>query len=178
MAIGAAAIAAVLVGWGVVALVGSLQRQAGLAPPPGPPVAVAADAAPPQCADQDLRVAAEVSRREFRVGEQVGLSIVVTNAGDRACLRDTNRMLRELAVATSAGKHVWSSNDCYSESTNEQPLLQPGQSVRNDVMWSGRTSAPECDGEQTQAPAGDYQVVARIAALSSAPTEFRLTAGS
>jgi hypothetical protein len=176
VAIGAVAIAAVLLGWGAFALVGGGQPQAVPAPPPGPPVAVAADAAPPQCADQALRVAAEVSRPEFRVGERVGLSIVVTNAGDRACLRDTNRMLRELAIATSAGKHVWSSNDCYSESTNEQPLLQPGQSVRNDVMWSGRTSAPKCDGEP--APAGDYQVVARIASLSSIPTPFRLTAGS
>ncbi|MGP4019515.1 hypothetical protein [Saccharopolyspora sp. 5N708] len=175
VALGAVLLAMVLLGWGVVALAsGVLKPHGAQGPPPGPPVAVAADAAPTPCADQAMRVVAEVTHPEYRVGDRVGMSIVVTNAGDRACLRDTNRMLRELIVTTPGGKHVWSSNDCYSESTNERPLLQPGQSVRNDVMWSGQMSTPECS-DQGRAPAGDYQVVARNAALNSAPTPFRLT---
>lgn len=180
LAIGAVVLAAVLLGWGAVAMVGGAAQPRGAPPPrpPGPPVAVAADAPPPQCADPAMRVVAEVARPEFRVGERIDLSIVVTNAGDRACVRDTNRMLRELTVSTPAGKHVWSSNDCYSESTNEQPLLQPGQSVRNDVQWSGQTSTPDCGADQGRVPAGEYQVVARVAALKSSPTSFRLVAGS
>ncbi|WP_190819216.1 hypothetical protein [Saccharopolyspora pogona] len=177
VAIGAAVLAAVLIGWGAIALIGGASEpQAAQAPPPGPPVAVAADAPPPPCADESMRVVAEVARPEFKVGERIGMSIVVTNAGDRACVRDVNRMLRELTVSTPGGKHVWSSNDCYSESTNEQPLLQPGQSARNDVQWSGQMSTADCRDETGRAPAGDYQVVARVAALNSSPTPFRLTA--
>ncbi|WP_187764760.1 hypothetical protein [Saccharopolyspora spinosa] len=178
VAIGAAVLAAVLIGWGAIALIGGTSEpQAAQAKPPGPPVAVAADA-PPPCTDESMRVVAEVARPEFKVGERIGMSIVVTNAGDRACVRDINRMLRELTVSTPGGKHVWSSNDCYSESTNEQPLLQPGQSVRNDVQWSGQMSTADCRDEPGRAPAGNYQVVARVAALNSSPTPFRLTAAS
>nr|WP_218888508.1 hypothetical protein [Saccharopolyspora hordei] len=164
-----------LVGWGAVALLGGSAREPQAAPPQGAPVAIAADEPPPQCPDEVIRVAAEVPRPEFRVGDPVPMSIVVTNAGDRPCVRDTNRMLRELTVTSQSGKHVWSSNDCYSESTNEQPLLEPGQPVRNDVQWSGVTSTPDCDPGQPRAAAGQYQVVARLASLNSEPVEFRLT---
>ncbi|MEV0082056.1 hypothetical protein [Saccharopolyspora sp. NPDC050642] len=179
VAIGAVVLVVALLGWGAIALLGGASGpQAVPAPPPGPPVAVAADAPPQPCADESMRVVAEVARPEFKVGERVGMSVVVTNASDRACVRDINRLLRELTVSTPGGKHVWSSNDCYSESTNEQPLLQPGQSVRNDIQWSGQTSTSDCEDGQAKAQAGDYQVVARLAALNSSPTPFRLTAAN
>lgn len=176
VALGSVVVAVALLAWGALALTGGERRpQAPPAAPPGPPVAVAADAAPQDCPDQALRVAAEVARPSSRAGDRIGLSIVVTNAGDRPCVRDTGRTLRELTVSTAAGKHVWSSNDCYAESTNEKPLLQPGQSVRNDVTWFGRTSAPGCAEPPQPVPPGDYQVTARLADLASAPTPFRLT---
>ncbi|GAA0510702.1 hypothetical protein GCM10011581_00710 [Saccharopolyspora subtropica] len=174
VAMGAVLLAAVLLGWGVMALVSGSRPDVVPGPPPGPPVAVA-ETGPPPCADEAMRVTAEVARPEFRVGDRVGLSIVVTNAGNRPCVRDTNRMLRELIISTPGGKHVWSSNDCYIETTNEQPLLQPGQSVRNEVWWAGETSAPDCEGDRTRAQAGEYQVVARLGELNSTPTTFRLT---
>ncbi|KAA5829592.1 hypothetical protein ABT337_22160 [Saccharopolyspora hirsuta] len=174
VAIVAVLLAVVLLGWGAVVLLSGSGPQPQAAPPPGPPVAIAADEPPQQCPDEVIRVVAEVPRPEFRVGERVPMSIVITNAGDRPCVRDTNRTLRELTVTSQSGKHVWSSNDCYAESTNEQPLLQPGQSVRNDVEWSGLTSTPDCGPDQTKAAEGQYRVVARLASLNSSPVEFRL----
>ncbi|WP_093156517.1 hypothetical protein [Saccharopolyspora antimicrobica] len=174
VAIAAVLLAVALVAWGAVVLASGSTPQPQAAPP-APPVAIAADEPPPQCPDEAVRVVAEVARPEFRAGDKVPMSIVITNAGDRPCVRDTNRMLRELTVTSQAGKHVWSSNDCYAESTNERPLLQPGQSVRNDVEWSGLTSTPDCGPEQTKATEGLYRLVARLASLNSAPVEFRLT---
>ncbi|MGW1678408.1 hypothetical protein [Saccharopolyspora sp. NPDC002376] len=172
VAIAAALLAFVLLVWGAIALLGGSEPRPQAAPPP---VAIAADEPPPQCPDDAIRVVAELPRPEFKAGDRVPMSIVITNAGDRPCVRDTNRTLRELTVTSQAGKHVWSSNDCYAESTNEQPLLQPGQSVRNDVEWSGLTSTQDCAPDQPKAPEGQYQVVAKLASLNSAPAEFRLT---
>ncbi|RRO17273.1 hypothetical protein EIL87_10740 [Saccharopolyspora rhizosphaerae] len=164
--------------WGVVALAGrsgepdAVERKAAGAP--GQPVAVAADSSPQACPDEAMRVAAEAGQPEFRVGERIALAGVVTNTSPRPCLRDLNRMLREIEVTTPAGRHVWSSNDCYAESTNEQPVLEPGKPVRNDVLWAGLTSAPGCVARQDRVPPGDYVAVARLTSLTSAPVPFRV----
>ncbi|MEB3369375.1 hypothetical protein R4I43_18345 [Saccharopolyspora sp. S2-29] len=166
-----------LLGWGVIALVAgsgepeSAPRAAGT---PGQPVAVAADSTPQACPDEAMRVAAETGQPAFRVGERIALAVVVTNTSPRPCLRDLNRMLREIEVTTPAGRHVWSSNDCYAESTNEQPVLEPGKPVRNDVLWAGLTSAPGCAARQDRVPPGDYVAVARLTSLTSAPVPFRV----
>ncbi|CAL99782.1 hypothetical protein SACE_0434 [Saccharopolyspora erythraea NRRL 2338] len=166
VALSAAALAVVLSGWAVVAVTGGEPRpRAASAPPPPPPTA---------CPDRALRIVAEPLKPEFRLGDGVGLRIVVINDGDRACLRDTNRELRELRVTTPDGEHVWGSNDCYRESTNEVPLLRPGQSVHNDVLWTGERSAPECPPTAEVAPAGEYLLVARLGGLTSRPVPFRL----
>ncbi|GAB3679606.1 hypothetical protein [Saccharopolyspora tripterygii] len=175
VAISGALLLVVLLGWGVVALIvgsgepAATQQAAG---PPGPPVAVAADNTPRPCPDEAMRVVAEAGQQQFRAGEPIGLAIEVTNTSPRPCLRDLNRMLREIEVTTPAGRHVWSSNDCYSESTNEQPVLEPGKPVRNDVLWPGLTSAPGCTAGQSRVPPGDYQAIARLTALASAPAPF------
>lgn len=178
VAITVALLAVALLGWGVIALVAGpgepevAQKQG--AGTPGQPVAVAADSTPQACPDEAMRVAAETGQPAFRVGERVALAVVVTNTSPRPCLRDLNRMLREIEVTTPAGRHVWSSNDCYAESTNEQPVLEPGKPVRNDVLWAGLTSAPGCAARQDRVPPGDYLAVARLTSLTSAPVPFRV----
>ena len=138
------------------------------------PVAPAPNLEPVDCADQSIRVSAEPAKPVFRLGERVGLSMVVTNSGDRTCRRDINRLLRELIVSARDGQRVWSSNDCYTESTNELPVLQPGQTVRNEITWLATNSAPGCPLRRDLAPAGDYSVVARLGPLASQPVPFRL----
>lgn len=186
LALGVAAAAVVFLVWGVVALTGS-----GGEPPaagrPRPPLAVTAPptepppsselppaAELPQCGDEVTRVIAEPVRQEVPVGEPVVLRLVVSNTGDHECVRDTNGLLRELVVSDHTGKRLWSSRDCRSESTNEQPLLRPGQITYNEVRWSGHTSRPGCPVERRQVTAGDYTVVAKLGDLSSVPAPFRL----
>ncbi|WP_093415553.1 hypothetical protein [Saccharopolyspora flava] len=166
-----------LLGWGVIALATGSDEPAAQQPPAGPPgepVAVAAASTPQACPDEAVRVTTEVAQPAFRVGERIGLALVVTNTGPQPCVRDLNRMLREIEVTTPAGRHVWSSNDCYSESTNEQPVLEPGKPVRNDVLWTGLTSAPGCAAPQNRVPAGDYRAVSRLTSITGEPVPFRV----
>lgn len=173
LAVGGVVLVVALAVWAAVALRG------GETPSPHPepqlkPVAPGPPPEPPVCADNEIRVAAEAAKPEFRVGERAGLRIVVTNVSDRECLRETNGTLRELVVSTPEGNRVWSSRDCHSESTNERPLLRPGQSVRNEVEWTGYTSTPECPVQREAAPAGEYSVIATLGPLTSPPLSFWL----
>ncbi|MDI2030734.1 hypothetical protein QFW96_19020 [Saccharopolyspora sp. TS4A08] len=175
VAVSAALLAVGLVGWGVIALIAGPGQPEPVPQAAGAPLAIAADTAPQACPDEVVRVAAEVGQPAFRAGERIGLAATVTNTGPQRCGRDLNRMLREIEVTTPAGRHVWSSNDCYAESTNEQPVLEPGKPVRNDVLWSGLTSVPGCAVEgQKPVPPGDYQVVARLTSITSAPVPFKV----
>ncbi|MER2092445.1 hypothetical protein [Saccharopolyspora rectivirgula] len=174
VAVGVAVLVVVLLVWGIWAASRKPQDSAGPPPPPPPLSAVAADLEPAPCPDSEIRVAAEPARPEFRAGEQVALSIVITNTGDRSCVRDTNRVLRELVITTPSGEHVWGSNDCYSETTNERPVLEPGQSVRNDVLWSGFGSVPGCAVPGPLVAPGEYHAVARLGEVVSPPAPFRI----
>lgn len=184
MALGAALLAAVLVGWGAFLLAGALssaatgaghtagpQKQAAPEPPPA--------AAPPPCADGELLVTAEPVQPETPAGKPVALRMVVTNTGPRTCVRDVGRMQREVVVSKSDGSRFWSSTDCHVESTNESPVLAPGAAVRNEVEWpavsSTRGETPaQCAAESDTAPAGSYLVEARLGGLVSRPAPFRI----
>lgn len=141
--------------------------QAKPAPPPPNPI-------PQDCTDQAVRVAVEPVKPEFRLSERAVFRMSVTNTGNQPCRRDINRMLRELVVSGSDGQRVWSSNDCFAESTNEMPILQPGEMARNDIAWLLTTSAPGCPLRSTPAQAGEYTVIAKLGPLASAPAPFRL----
>ncbi len=162
--------------WVVMAFIAGPRVPASPPPPPALPVPQAApELEPPECADQAIRVSVEAVRPGFRLGERVGLRMIVTNTSDRTCVRDTNRALRELIVSDSEGQRVWSSNDCYAESTNEMPVLRPGEAVRNEIAWLATTSAPGCPlGRHAASPAGEYSAVAKLGPLTSSPAPFHL----
>ncbi|MFR9728504.1 hypothetical protein ACL03H_04680 [Saccharopolyspora sp. MS10] len=188
LALGVILLAVAAAVWAAAVLVGTTRAphpapQAAL-PPPEPHAAPARPAAPPPppppCADQDLRIAAEPVRANNPAGEPIALRMVLTNASSTACVRDTDRMLREIVVSTADGTRYWSSSDCHVESTNEKPLLAPGASVRNEIRWTGvastRDASPsQCAAERDTAPAGDYVVGARLDRLVSEPVPFRIT---
>lgn len=166
----------VLLSWGVTALFGSpsMPKVAGQLPAPAPGAPAAASAVPPECPDAATHLVADVGRPVFKVGERISFSVVVTNTGPRPCVRDLNRLQRETDVLGPGGLHVWSSNDCTIESTDEKPLLQPGQSVRDDLIWPGQTSTPDCGTTHNQIPPGDYVAVAKLAKIASGPVAFKV----
>ena len=137
--------------------------------PPPPP-------APPQpCPDQAIAVAAQVAAPEYRVGQKPEFRLVVTNAGKVPCVRDLGASLQELLVFAADGvTRLWSSNDCYPGNSDDVRTLQPSQQVVFPVKWAGRSSKPQCAGQRVTVQAGDYLVVAKLGALASQPTPFRL----
>lgn len=129
----------------------------------------------PQCRSGVLEVYAEVTKPQYSIGKPVRLAMLVTNTGDRTCRANTGAKMRELVVTTSGGEPVWSSDHCHQYTTNETPVLEPGQSVRNELTWFGYASEAGCSANRSPVPAGQYMVTAKLDKLTSPPATFRLT---
>lgn len=161
--------------WGVVALVGVSDSPPPAPPAPRPAAAPAKPAPPPPpCPDESIRVTVELGQPAYRVGDDVKLISTITNTGEQECVRDIARPLRELVVLDRDGAPVWSSNDCFWESTNEKPVLEPGQPVHHETRWRGHTSTNDCLAPRKQLPPGDFNVVAKLGEIASAPTHLTL----
>lgn len=135
-------------------------------PPPGPPVA---------CPDKVIKVVAAPDVPSYPVGARPLLKLRIVNAGPVACTRDLNRKLREILVLGADGTRLWSSNDCYGPPEADVRVLAPNQAVEFSVNWAGRTSAPGCPVDRETVPAGKYQVVGKLGALTGPPTQLTLT---
>lgn len=114
---------------------------------------------------------ASTGKTSYRVGEQPSLRLTITNTSKAACKRDVGATMQELIV-TSGGKRVWSSDDCAPSRGTDVRTLQPGARQEFGLIWSGTTSAPECEGERTRVAAGKYQVTARLEKVRSKPADF------
>lgn len=135
-------------------------------PPPGPP---------DPCPDASIGVAAQTDKPAYQVGERPVFRLVVVNTGVVPCTRDLAAALQEMTVLSADGAtRLWSSNDCAPGDSDEVRTLAPGEQMTFSISWAGRTSEPGCPEERETVPAGEYQLIARLDAVTSAPAAFRL----
>jgi hypothetical protein len=151
--------------------------------PVDPGAAAETAAAPPEqsgpaaggpCTDDMLTIEVRTPG-SAAVGTKPAFELVVTNASAVPCVRDLDKGLQELILLDSAGARVWGSNDCFPESGADVRTLEPGAVVVFSVVWGGLTSAPDCAGERTAPPAGNYAVRGRLDTKSSADAALTLT---
>ncbi len=147
---------------------------------PPAPEEPAPEAAPPApeaggpCTDDMLTVEVRTPGTAA-VGAKPVLELVVVNTSAVPCVRDLDKALQELILLDSAGARVWGSNDCFPESGADVRTLTPGEAVVFPVVWGGLTSAPDCAGERTRPPSGDYVVRGRLDTRSSEDAPLTLT---
>jgi hypothetical protein len=69
---------------------------------------------------------------------------------------------------------VWSSDDCNPNEDKDVVTLDRGDAFETQLVWDGYLSAAGCPPDQPMAQAGEYTVVGRNGAITSAPTAMRL----
>jgi hypothetical protein len=162
-------------------------RTAGDRPATPPSTASAASTAPPastapssaaapggRCSDGQVQVTVRAPA-EVRAGSKPTLQIVVRNVGAAPCVRAVDQELQEIVLLDGAGRRVWGSNDCFPEQSDRSVRLAPGAEIALPIVWSGRTSAPDCAGERLVPPAGDYALRARLDTKTSPNRPLELT---
>lgn len=128
-----------------------------------------------QCPDQSLAVRVTVEQPTYQVGEQPVFGVVITNISSEACARDMGSGLQRVSVHSLDGKEqLWASTDCYPDGEPDIRTLDHGEQAAFTVTWSGSTSQPGCEGDRLPVPAGAYNVVAQLGAVSSAPEPFNI----
>ncbi len=130
---------------------------------------------PVECLDSAITVEATTDSSTYPVGSTPKLTLTITNSGDVACKRDVGPKANELTI-TSGGYHVWSSDDCSTNSKSKVSTLKPGQSYVASITWDGRLSQKGCTTSQgAAAKAGRYDLVGRNGKVESESTPFALT---
>jgi hypothetical protein len=159
-----------------------LRPQTGSPPSSDPPSAAApASSAPAQtggapasdfCADTEMQL---IPTGQKIIGGSFAyqFTLRIKNTSDRTCKRDVGADPQELHVVQN-GQTVWSSDSC--QKVHGQPDIRtfpPGIEDTFTVGWDG-TVGTACNNKQA-APAGTYQVVAKLDTKLSAPANFAVS---
>lgn len=139
------------------------------APASGAPVAAN------QCADQSLAIKATPDKATYRVGEEPGFTVVITNISSAECQRDVGAGLQQALVYTLDDQRIWSNTDCFPDAQSDLRTFKPGEQAGFTVKWSGTNSVPGCEAERVPVGAGSYKVIAQLGELRSAPEPFNMT---
>ncbi len=145
------------------------------ATPSGVSGAPAAPAPTDQCSDQSLAIKATPDKASYRLGEEPGFTVVITNISVSACQRDVGAGLQQALVYTLDDLRIWSNTDCFPDAQSDLRTFEPGQQAGFTVKWSGTDSAPGCKQERVPVGAGSYKVIAQLGELRSSPEPFNMT---
>ncbi|WP_072803033.1 hypothetical protein [Rhodococcoides yunnanense] len=137
--------------------------------------AAGAPAASNQCADQSLAVKATPDKPSYRVGEEPGFTVVITNISSTECQRDVGAGLQQALVYTLDDQRIWSNTDCFPDAQSDLRTFKPGEQAGFTVKWSGTNSVPGCADERIPVGVGSYKVIAQLGELRSSPEPFNIT---
>lgn len=129
----------------------------------------------PLCEDRNLSVVLEMDKPTYAVGDTPTFTIVITNGGRTACVRDVGKAAQNVIVKSLDGaRTIWAVRDCSPLDDVKNVTLEPGKQVTETIDWSGTTSNPGCDQQRVPVPAGAYQAFAKIGEKESAPITFNV----
>ena len=146
---------------------------------PGPSPQTAAPVASSQCASSDLSYTTVTDRASYARGQQVAISLVVTNHANRPCDAPSVCGVGPWAsIVNRTGNVVWRSNPIAVACTNPPPApprLAPGQSTSYGAgTWDQSTcTSSACPGPL--ASPGTYRAIAHRGSTSATATRFTLT---
>ncbi|MGV9216176.1 hypothetical protein ACTFTM_30360 [Micromonospora sp. RB23] len=143
-------------------------------PPPGSAAGSGDDGT---CTDAEISVTSVARPTSVQRGAVVDLQLKIKNTSDRTCSRDVGADLQEIFVKAGAEK-VWSSDTCGKVQGSDVQSFTPGFERSYQVGWNGRDTS-RCDSAGLAAgpfaPAGTYQVFARVGTKYSGPTKVTIT---
>jgi hypothetical protein len=108
------------------------------------------------------------------LGGTFTFNIAIASKATDWCSRDLGAGAQEVRVLHD-GALLFSSDDCNGSHATDVRAFAAGDAVRYTYTWSSYRATPHaCDTSATPAPAGKYQVIARIGTKESLPTEFTI----
>jgi len=128
---------------------------------------------PLPCVASALSIAAVTSQASYPVDAQPTLSMQVTNTGSTPCVQNLADSQIVLRVYNGVSR-VWGSHDCQVQPGTDNRTLAVNQPVKISVVWSGRSSQPNCAGTRQQVGAGTYTLYASLAGHDGKAAQFSI----
>ncbi len=125
------------------------------------------------CADSELRLTPVAEPSTVPRGQAMQLVLKVKNISSRTCKRDLGADAQELYLVQGSTK-VWSSDACDALHGTSVRQLSPNEEQAFTARWNGRSTGNGC-ADQPVPEAGEYQLIARLGAKTSAPVTLTLT---
>ncbi|WP_446217264.1 hypothetical protein [Micromonospora sp. IBHARD004] len=141
---------------------------------PAAPAAPVADDG--TCTDAEILVTPVAQPATARQGTVVNLQLKIKNKSQRTCSRDVGADLQELFIKSGAEK-VWSSDTCGTGKGSDVQSFTPGFERLYELGWNGRDTS-RCNAGLAAgpyAPAGTYQLFARVGTKLSEPVKLTVT---
>lgn len=140
----------------------------------GAPAAPVADDG--TCADSEIKVTPVAVPSTAQQGTVVTLRLKIQNVSNRTCSRDVGADLQELFVKSGAEK-IWSSDTCGTGKGSDVQSFTPDFERSYELGWNGRDTSRCANGLAAgpYAPAGTYQVFARVGTKLSDPVKLTIT---
>ncbi|MEV4210498.1 hypothetical protein [Micromonospora sp. NPDC049662] len=142
-----------------------------------PPDSAAGSVDDGTCTDAEISVTSAARPSSAQRGAVVDLQLKIKNTSQRTCSRNVGADLQEIFIKAGAEK-VWSSDTCGKVQGSDVQSFTPGFERSYQVGWNGRDTS-RCDGAGLAAgpfaPAGTYQVFARVGTKYSEPAKITIT---
>jgi hypothetical protein len=132
------------------------------------------DAEVAACTPDQVSLEAITDKGGYNAGEDVMVSMTITNIGAAACTINAGTDAQEYIIA-SGSEQYWSSRDCQADAAPTEVTLEPGVAKStNPFAWDRtRSSADTCSGDRPAVGAGgaSYHLTVKLGDIESAATK-------
>ena len=139
-----------------------------------PPAATTTDGEPAACTPEQVSLEAVTDKGGYNAGEDVMVSMTITNIGAAACTINAGTDAQDYIIA-SGSETYWSSRDCQADAAPTEVTLEPGVAKStNPFAWDRtRSSTTTCTGDRPEVSAGgaSYHLTVKLGDIESAETK-------
>ena len=139
-----------------------------------PPAATTTDGEVAACTPEQVSLEAVTDKGGYNAGEDVMVSMTITNIGAAACTINAGTDAQDYIIA-SGNETYWSSRDCQADAAPTEVTLEPGVAKStNPFAWDRtRSSTTTCTGDRPEVSAGgaSYHLTVKLGDIESAETK-------
>lgn len=142
------------------------QSQSALVTPSATPVGASAT----DCTDEQISVIVAINPENPRVGQDIKISMSITNTGTVDCLRDVGSGANEITIISGPAL-IWSTDHCNPSTASDVRTLSPNQKLTISATFNGTQTSKGCV-KHNKATAGTYWAHARNISKNSDGLRF------
>lgn len=134
------------------------------------PSVTTAPAGATDCTNEQISVTVAINPTKPKVGQDIKISMTITNTGTINCLRDVGNGANEITIISGPAL-IWSTDHCNPSTASDVRTLSPNQKLTISATFNGTQTSKGCV-KHNQSTAGTYWAHARNVSNNSDGLRF------